>query len=71
LQERFPHPDEGGQLALFIQSVVGARLFVLRIPVEDDLAAYTVFETFNARGVELTASDLLKNYLMLLVAPLG
>ena len=71
LKEKFPNPDQGGPLALFIQSVVGSRLFFLRIPVEDDLAAYTVFETFNARGVELTASDLLKNYLMLLVAPLG
>jgi len=71
LREKFQTPETGGYLAQFLQSVVGARLFVLRIPVEDDLAAYTVFETFNARGVELTASDLLKNYLMSLVAPLG
>ncbi len=71
LKEKFPAAADGGPLALFVQKVVGSRLFFLRIPVEDDLAAYTVFETFNARGVELTASDLLKNYLMMLVAPLG
>ncbi len=71
LREKFSTPDAGGHLAVFVQSIVGSRLFVLRIPVEDDLAAYTVFETFNARGVELTASDLLKNYLMSLVARTG
>ena len=36
--------------------------------VDDDLSAYTVFETLHARGLDLTASDLLKNYLMALVA---
>lgn len=71
LREKFPAPDIGGYLAQFIQNIVGSRLFVLRIPVDDDLAAYTVCETLDARGVELTASDLLKNYLMSLVAPLS
>ena len=37
-------------------------LFIL-ISVDDELNAYTVFETLNARGLELTATDLLKNYL--------
>ncbi|GDY21990.1 hypothetical protein LBMAG56_33370 [Verrucomicrobiota bacterium] len=71
LREKFPAPDIGGYLAQFIQNIAGSRLFVLRIPVDDDLTAYTVCETLDARGVELTASDLLKNYLMSLVAPLG
>ncbi len=71
LKEKFTNADDGGILAVFIHNIVGSRLFFLRIPVEDDLAAYTVFETFNARGVELTASDLLKNYLMSLVARIG
>ena len=35
------------------------------------MGAYTVFETLNARGLELTASDLIKNYLMSLVAKKG
>jgi Protein of unknown function (DUF1524) len=32
--------------------------------VQDQLSAYTVFETLNARGLELTETDLLKNYLL-------
>lgn len=35
----------------------------IRITVDDELNAYTVFETLNARGLELSATDLLKNYL--------
>ena len=71
IKERFPSDGDGGPIALFVLNTVASRLFFLRIPVEDEMAAYTVFETFNARGVELTASDLLKNYLMSRVAPLG
>jgi hypothetical protein len=33
------------------------------ITVDDALNAYTVFETLNARGLELSATDLLKNHL--------
>ena len=44
------------------ESVARHLLFIL-ITVEDELGAYTVFETLNARGLELTTADLLKNYL--------
>jgi uncharacterized protein with ParB-like and HNH nuclease domain len=37
-------------------------LFIL-ITVDDELNAYTVFETLNARGIELSSTDLLKNYM--------
>ena len=37
-------------------------LFIL-ITVQDELDAYTVCETLNARVLELTTADLLKNYL--------
>ena len=36
---------------------------ISQINVEDELNAYTVFETLNARGIELSSTDLLKNYL--------
>ena len=39
------------------------RLFFTVITVTDELNAYKVFETLNARGVKLSATDLLKNYL--------
>jgi hypothetical protein len=35
----------------------------IQITVDDEINAYTVFETLNARGLELSATDLLKNYL--------
>lgn len=35
----------------------------IQIVVEDELSAYTVFETLNSRGLSLTVTDLLKNYL--------
>jgi hypothetical protein len=38
-------------------------LFFTVITVTDELNAYKVFETLNARGVRLSATDLLKNYL--------
>jgi uncharacterized protein with ParB-like and HNH nuclease domain len=31
--------------------------------IGDELNAYKVFETLNARGVRLSSADLLKNYL--------
>ena len=38
------------------------RLLFILITVDDELNAYTLFETLNARGLELTTTDLLKNY---------
>ena len=39
------------------------NLFFTVILVTDELNAYKVFETLNARGVRLSSTDLLKNYL--------
>ena len=39
------------------------KLFFTVITVTDELNAYRVFETLNARGVRLSSTDLLKNYL--------
>ncbi len=54
--------DEGRRLAQFVESI-SDRLFFTVITVTDELNAYKVFETLNARGVRLSATDLLKNYL--------
>jgi hypothetical protein len=54
--------DEGMRLAQLIEDV-SDRLFFTVITVTDELNAYKVFETLNARGVRLSATDLLKNYL--------
>jgi len=56
----------GEDLANFILNQAAERLLFIQIVVEDELNAYTVFETLNARGLELTVTDLLKNYLLAL-----
>jgi hypothetical protein len=54
--------DPGIALASFVEAM-SDRLFFTVITVTDELNAYKVFETLNARGVRLSATDLLKNYL--------
>lgn len=56
----------GVALASFIDGIVD-KLFFTVIKVSDQLNAFKVFETLNARGVQLSSSDLLKNYLFSIV----
>ena len=58
--------DRGKNIASLIDSM-SDRLFFTVITVTDQLNAYKVFETLNARGVRLSATDLLKNYLFSLL----
>ena len=51
----------GQEIAQFIGNFA-ARLMFTKIVVQDSLNAYKVFETLNARGVQLSTPDLLKNY---------
>jgi len=61
----------GEEIAVYLTDIVADRVKFIMIAVEDELNAYTLFETLNARGVELTATDLLKNYLFSLVGGSG
>jgi hypothetical protein len=54
---------EGEALARLLFDTVARQLLFSLITVEDDISAYTVFETLNARGLELSSTDLLKNFL--------
>ncbi|MBT9099062.1 DUF262 domain-containing protein [Methylovulum psychrotolerans] len=54
--------DSGQAIAEFIERVTSGMVFT-KIVVQDDLNAYKVFETLNARGVQLSTPDLLKNAL--------
>jgi hypothetical protein len=63
----FPE-EKGEKIAAFLTKTVGESLKFIQITVTDELNAYTVFETLNSRGVELTATDLLKNFLLSLVS---
>ncbi len=60
--------SSGGAYASFLNNVAGELMMFIQITVQDELNAYTVFETLNSRGVELTSTDLLKNYLFSQVA---
>ncbi|HEX6375858.1 MAG TPA: DUF262 domain-containing protein [Allosphingosinicella sp.] len=55
--------ENGEALARLLSETVGRQLMFIRITVDDELNAYIVFETLNARGLELSSTDLLKNYL--------
>lgn len=61
------HLDElnadGTSLATLLNESVARQLLFILIKVEDEVNAYMVFETLNARGLELSSTDLLKNYL--------
>ena len=59
--------ESGKKLAGFIDTLVD-KLFFTVITVTDGLNAFTVFETLNARGVRLSATDLLKNYLFSVIS---
>lgn len=59
----------GSELATFLSKSIGDKTMFIKIEVEDELSAYTLFETLNYRGVDLTVSDLLKNYLFSLITP--
>lgn len=54
---------DGEALAGLLSQTVAEQLLFILVTVEDEMNAYAVFETLNARGLELTTTDLLKNYL--------
>jgi uncharacterized protein with ParB-like and HNH nuclease domain len=68
IDKRFSSSMNGESLANFLNNSLGKELLFIQITVKDEVNAYTVFETLNSRGVELTATDLLKNYIFSLVA---
>ncbi len=56
----------GEQLAKFVERIADLLLFTT-ITVADDGNAYSIFETLNARGVQLSTPDLVKNYIFSLI----
>ncbi|MGL5116948.1 MAG: DUF262 domain-containing protein, partial [Beijerinckiaceae bacterium] len=63
LRDYIIRQDDPGQAIARLIDTMSDRLFFTVITVTDELNAYKVFETLNARGVRLSATDLLKNYL--------
>ena len=58
--------QSGREYAEFITKIVEHLYFTI-IRVNNEMNAFKVFETLNARGVQLSSADLLKNYLFSLV----
>lgn len=48
---------------LSLEEFIENNVQVIEVTVADEASAYLVFETLNDRGMDLTTSDLLKNYL--------
>lgn len=67
ISKLFERDQSGAKLAEFIEKRVGNSLVFTTIQVADDQSAFKVFETLNARGVKLSSTDLLKNYLFSVV----
>ena len=55
------------EITTFITKRVDIKLFFTSITIINDLDAFKVFETLNARGVKLSTSDLLKNFLFSII----
>ena len=64
---RFQSCQSGEAVATILDDIEYGLLFTT-ITVQDDLNAYTVFETLNARGLHSSTPDLLKNYLLSVLA---
>lgn len=65
---KFGLTEQSGQnFTIMLDSLVD-KLFFTVITVTDELNAFRVFETLNARGVRLSATDLLKNYLFSIIS---
>ena len=71
LKEKFKANPSGADLAEYLEKIVGNGIVFTQIVVNNDLDAFKVFETLNARGVKLSTADLLKNYIFKLTHQLG
>lgn len=63
IEERFPDDLRGDALPYFADWLIENVHFV-EITAYSDADAYTIFETMNDRGLSLTATDMLKGYLL-------
>jgi uncharacterized protein with ParB-like and HNH nuclease domain len=71
LKLKFADNMSGENLADFLDKKAANQLVFTFITVDNDLNAYKVFETLNSRGVRLSPTDLLKNYLFMTAAQNG
>jgi len=63
IEELFPDELKGKSLPYFIDWLID-KVYLVEITTYSDEDAYTIFETMNDRGLSLTATDMLKGYLL-------
>ncbi|MEQ5874933.1 DUF262 domain-containing protein [Pseudoalteromonas sp. NFXS39] len=66
IKEEIFMEEDVSSLISFVEYVSDSLLFI-QITATDDLSAYLIFETLNDRGLDLSVTDLLKNYLFSIV----
>ncbi len=66
IKDHFNNQVKGEEVARLVESTVKSLIFTT-ITVGSDANAYTVFETLNARGVQLSTPDLVKNCIFSLI----
>lgn len=71
IKNKFGVNISGEKLADFLDKKAADQFVFTFITVDNDLNAYKVFETLNSRGVRLSPTDLLKNYLFMVAAQKG
>jgi hypothetical protein len=63
IEELFPEEIAGAALPYFTDWLI-ENVHLVEITAYSDADAYTIFETMNDRGLSLTATDMLKGYLL-------
>jgi len=63
IEEQFPKELTGEALPYFADWLI-ENVHLVKITAYSDEDAYTIFETMNDRGLSLTATDMLKGYLL-------
>ncbi len=63
LQDEFPNEIDNKVLPYFIDWLT-EKVFFVEISTFSEQDAYTIFETMNDRGINLSASDMLKGYIL-------
>jgi hypothetical protein len=63
IEQEFPDELRGPALPYFMDWLV-ENVHLVRITAYSDEDAYTIFETMNDRGLSLTATEMLKSYLL-------
>lgn len=68
--KKFAQYKDGIEIAKLVENIAD-QVFFTNIYIGDEISAYQVFETLNARGVKLSSADLLKNYLFSVIDQSG